>query len=60
MLSERVNLYIISPRTLKTLKDSNLAKFNLLLGRVVQINIIFIFDILYRRYTLSFSLRVNP
>ena len=60
ILSEKSNLYVISPRTFKTLKDSNLAKSNLLLDRVVQINIIFISSVLYRRYTLSLFLRVGP
>ena len=48
------------PKTLNILKDPNLAKFNLLLNRVVQINIIFVLSVLYKRYTLSPSLRVGP
>ena len=60
MLSGRSSLYVTSPRTFKTLKDFNLVKSNLLLGFVVQINIIFVLNILYKRYTLSFSLKVGP
>ena len=60
MLSERSSLYVISSRTFKILKNSNLIKSNLLLGRVIQINIIFVFSIFYRRYTLFFSLKVGP
>ena len=59
MLSKRFSLYVTDPRTLIILKGSSLAKSNLLLSRVVLINVIFILDILYRRYTLSPSLRVN-
>ena len=59
ILSGRSSLYITGPRTLKILKNSNLAKFNLLLGRVIQINIIFIFGVLYKKYTLSSFLRVS-
>ena len=59
MLSGRSSLYIINPRTLIILKNSNLVKFNLLLGLVVHINIIFVFSILYRKYTLSSFLRVS-
>ena len=60
MLFKRSSLYITGPKTFKILKGSNLAKSNLLLSRVIQINITFIFNILYRRYTLSLSLRVSP
>ena len=60
MLSERSNLYITGPRTFEILKGPNLVKSNLLLNRVVQINIIFILGILYKRYTLFFFLRVSP
>ena len=60
MLSGRFSLYITGFRTFKILKDPNLAKFNLLLGRVVWINIIFVLGVLYRRYTLIFFLRVGP
>ena len=35
MLSGRFSLYVTNPRTFKILKDSNLAKFSLLLGRVI-------------------------
>ena len=35
MLSKRFSLYITGPRTLKILKDFNLAKFNLLLSCVI-------------------------
>ena len=59
MLSKKSSLYITSFRTLKTLKSSNLAKFNLLLGRVVRINVVFVLGILCRRYTLFFFLRVS-
>ena len=60
MLSKKSNLYIINSKTFIILKDSSLIKFNLLLGRVILINIIFILGILYRRYTLFFSLKVSP
>ena len=60
MLSGRSSLYIINSRTLKILKDFNLAKSNLLLGYVVQINIIFILGVFYKRYILFFFLRVSP
>ena len=54
MLSERFSSYMIGPKTFEILKDSNLAKSNLLLGRVIWINIIFVLGILYKRYTLFF------
>ena len=60
MLSEKSNLYITGSRTLKILKGSNLAKFNLLLSYIIWINIIFILGIYYRKYTLFSSLRVSP
>ena len=60
MLSKRSSLYMTGPRTLKILKSFNLIKSNLLLGRVVWINIIFMFDIFCRKYTLFLSLRVSP
>ena len=60
MLSRKSSLYITSSRTLKIFKNFNLAKFNLLLSRVVQINIIFVLGILCRRYILFFFLRVSP
>ena len=60
ILSGKFSLYITGPKTLKILKGSNLAKFNLLLSRVIQINIYFMFGILCRKYTLSFFLRVGP
>ena len=59
MLSERFNLYITGSRTLKILKNFNLVKFSLLLGLVIRINIIFVLGVLYKRYTLSFFLRVG-
>ena len=60
MLSEKSSLYITGSRTLKTLKNSNLAKSNLLLNHVVQINIIFVLGVLCRKYTLFFFLKVSP
>ena len=54
MLSERSNLYITGPRIFTILKDPSFAKSNLLLGFVIQINIIFVFGVLRRRYTLNF------
>ena len=60
MLFGRSSLYVTEPKTFIILKDSSLAKSNLLLSRVVLINIIFILGVLYRRYTLFFFLRVNP
>ena len=60
MLSGRSSSYVTGSRIFKILKGSNLAKSNLSLSRVVRINIIFILDILYRRYTLFFFLRVGP
>ena len=59
MLLGRSSLYVTNSRTFKILKGSNLAKSNLLLSRVIQINIIFVLNIFYRRYTLFLSLRVN-
>ena len=59
MLSRRSNLYITNPKTLRILKDSNLVKSNLLLGLIIQINIIFVLGILYRKYTLSPFFRVS-
>ena len=35
MLSKRFSLYVTDPKIFKILKDSNLAKSNLLFGRVV-------------------------
>ena len=60
MLSRRFSLYVISSRTFKILKIFNLVKFNLSLGLIVYINTVFIFGVLYRRYTLFFFLRVSP
>ena len=60
ILFEKFSLYITGPKTLKILKDSNLAKSNLLLGYIILINIVFILGILRRRYTLFFFLRVSP
>ena len=59
ILSRKFSLYITSPRTLTILKDPSFAKFNLSLSLMVWINIILIFNILYRRYTLFLSLRVS-
>ena len=60
MLSERSSLYVTNPKTFIILKDPSLVKSNLLLNLVVRINIIFIFGVLYRRYTLFFFSRVSP
>ena len=60
MLFGRFSLYITNSRTFKILKGSNLVKSNLLLDRVVWINIIFVLSILYRRYILFFFLKVGP
>ena len=60
MLSEKFSLYITSSRTFKILKGLSLVKSNLLLSLIIQINIIFIFSVLYRRYTLSLFLKVSP
>ena len=59
ILFERFSLYITSSRTFEILKNSSLAKSNLLLNYVVQINVIFILGILYKRYTLSPFLKVS-
>ena len=47
------------PRTFTILKGFSLIKSNMLLGLVVRINIIFIFSVFYRRYTLFFFFRVS-
>ena len=60
MLSRKSSLYIISPRTLIILKGFSLAKSNLLLSRVILINIIFVLGVLHKKYTLFFFLRVGP
>ena len=60
MLSKRSNLYVTGSRNFKTLKNSNLAKSNLSLSLIIQINIIFVLGIFYKRYTLFFFLRVGP
>ena len=60
MLFGKFSLYIIGPRIFAILKNFNLVKFYLLLGLVVQINIIFVFSIFYKRYTLFFFLKVGP
>ena len=60
ILFGRSSLYIINPRIFKILKGPNLVKFNLSLSRVVWINVIFVFSVLYKRYTLSLFLRVGP
>ena len=59
MLFGRSSLYMTGPRTFKILKDFNLVKFNLLLSLMVQMNVVFVFGVLYRRYTLFFFLRVG-
>ena len=59
ILSGKFSLYMTGSKTFIILKGSNLAKSNLLLGRVVRINIIFVLGVLCRRYTLSFFLRVG-
>ena len=59
ILSGKFSLYMTGPRTFKILKGPNLAKFSLLLGLVIWINIIFVFSVLYRRYTLFLFLRVG-
>ena len=60
VLSGRSSLYMISFRIFAILKGFNFVKFNLLLSLVVQINIIFMFNIFYRRCILFFFLRVGP
>ena len=60
MLSGKSNLYVTNPRILKILKGSNLAKSNLSLNYVIQINVIFIFSVYFKKYTLSFFLKVSP
>ena len=60
MLSEKSNLYVTSPKTFIILKGFSLAKFNLLLSYVIQINIVFVLSVYYKRYTLSPFLRVGP
>ena len=47
------------PRILIILKDPNFIKSNLSLGLVVQINIIFVFGVLFRRYALFLFLKVG-
>ena len=59
MLSGRSNLYVTNSRIFETLKGPNLAKSNLLFGHVIWINIVFMFGVLCRRYTLFFFLRVS-
>ena len=59
MLSGRSSSYVTSSKTFKTLNSFSLAKFNLLLGYVILINIIFVLGVLRRRYILSFFLRVS-
>ena len=60
MLSGRFSLYVTGPKTFEILKNPSLAKSNLSLSRVIWINIIFVLGVLYRRYTLSFFLKVSP
>ena len=59
ILSGRFSLYVTGSRTFKILKNSNLAKFSLLLDFVVWINVVFMFGVFYRRYILSLFLRVS-
>ena len=59
MLSGRSSLYVTNPRTFIILKNFSLAKSSLLLGLVVWINIIFVFSVFCRRYTLFFFLKVS-
>ena len=59
MLSGRSSLYVISSKIFIILKGSSLAKFNLLLSFVVWTNVIFVFSVLYKRYTLFLFLRVS-
>ena len=59
MLSERFSLYVTNPRTFKILKNLSFIKFNLLLGLMAWINIISVFGVLCRRYTLFLFLRVS-
>ena len=59
MLFGRFSLYVINSRTFIILKGFSLAKFNLLLSRVVLINVVFILGVLYRRYILFLFLRVS-
>ena len=54
MLSGRSSSYVTNSKIFIILKDSNLAKSNLLLGLVVWINVVFVFGILYKRYTFFF------
>ena len=60
MLSGKFSLYVTGSRAFKTLKDFDLIKFDLSLGLVIQINIIFVLDIFCRRYTLFLFLKVSP
>ena len=60
ILFRRSNLYVTNPRTFAILKSSSFVKFSLLLSLVVWINIIFVFGVLCRRYTLFLFLRVGP
>ena len=59
MLSGRSSSYVTGPRIFAILKNFSLVKSNLLLGLVILINIIFVFNVLCRRYTLFFFLRVS-
>ena len=54
ILSKRSNLYVTSPRTFKILKGFNLVKSNLLLGLVVQINIIFVLGVFCKKIYFIF------
>ena len=59
MLSGKSSSYITRPKIFIILKGSSLIKSNLLLGLMIWINVIFMFSIFFKRYTLSFSLRVG-
>ena len=60
ILSGKFSLYITALRAFKTLKNFNLVISNLSLSLVIQINIIFVLGILYKRYTLFLFLKVSP
>ena len=60
MLSGRSSLCMTGPRTLIILNNFSLAKFNLSLSFVIQINVTFVFGVLYKKYTLFLFLRVSP
>ena len=60
MLSGRSRLYMTGPKTFIVLKNLSFAKSNLLLSFIIQINVIFMFDIFYKKCTLFFFLKVSP